>query len=226
VDLALYGQVLRRFWWLVLGGLILAVALTIFSVARVSSHGLTYRKNQVWKSKTTLLLTQKGKPFGAPMSFSPLTDLYSRLANSDAVRRSMLKAGAHKDWTITATPVAPTFNPGAVLPVIELDGEAPTPRDAVKATVLGRQAFLDYLSLQKGAAGVEVLQNATKPTLAVPRSKTLPIITFLAVLSATFALAFILENVRPSRSKVSALEVNSGHASAAGRRRSQSSLRR
>ena len=165
---------------LVLGGLTLAVALAILSVARVSSDGLSYRSDEVWESTTTLLLTRKGNTFAAPTAYSPLTDLYSQLANSDAVRRSMLKAGAHKDWKITATPVAPTFNPGAVLPVIELAGEAPTPREAVKATVLGRQAFLDYISGQKGSAGIEVLQNATKPTLAVPRSKTLPIITFLA----------------------------------------------
>ena len=97
-----------------------------------------------------------------------------------------------------------------MLPVISLAGEAPTPRDAVKATVLGRQAFLDYVSRQKGSAGIQVLQNATRPTLAVPRSKTLPIIVFLAMLSATIALAFILENVRPARAKVSALDGEAG----------------
>ena len=192
--------------------------LAILSVARVSSDGLSYRSDEVWKSTTTLLLTRKGNTFAAPMAYSPLTDLYSRLANSDAVRRSMLKAGAHKDWKITATPVAPTFNPGAVLPVIELAGEAPTPREAVKATVLGRQAFLDYISGQKGSAGIQVLQNATKPTLAVPRSKTLPIITFLAILSATFALAFILENVRPARTTVLAFDGEAGSGSGANSR--------
>ena len=165
MDLALYGRVLRRFWWLVLGGLTLAVALTILSVARVSSDGLSYRSDEVWQSTTTLLLTRKGNTFAAPTSYSPLTDLYSQLANSDAVRRSMLKAGADKDWKITATPVPPTFNPGAVLPVISLAGEAPTPREAIKATVLGRQAFLNYVSRQKGSAGIEVLQNATRPKL-------------------------------------------------------------
>ncbi len=133
-----------------LGGLTLAVALAILSVARVSSDGLSYRSDEVWQSTTTLLLTRKGNTFAAPTAYSPLTDLYSQLANSDAVRRSMLKAGAHKDWKITATPVAPTFNPGAVLPVISLAGEAPTPRDAVKATVLGRQAFLNYVSRAEG----------------------------------------------------------------------------
>jgi hypothetical protein len=111
----------------------------------------------------------------------------------------MRKAGAPKDWKVTATPVVPTSNPYAALPVISLAGEAPTPREAVKATVLGRKAFLDYVSRLKGSAGIQVLQNATPPKLAVPRSKTLPIIVFLAMLSATFALALILENTRPAR---------------------------
>jgi hypothetical protein len=195
---------------LVLVGLMLAVALAILSVARVSSDGLSYRSDQVWQSTTTLLLTRKGDPFAEPTAYSPLTDLYSQLANSDAVRRSMLKAGAHKDWKITATPIAPTFNPGAVLPVISLAGQAPTPRDAVKATVIGRQAFLNYVSQQNGSAGIEVLQNATRPTLVVGRSKTLPIILFLAVLSATFALAFILENVRPRHATVPAFKGEAG----------------
>jgi len=204
-------------------GVSLAVALAIFSVARVSSAGLAYRSPETWQSTTTLLLTRKGNPFATPTVYSPLTDLYSQLANSDAVRKSMLKAGAHKDWTLTATPVAPTFNPGAVLPVISLAGRAPTPGDAVKATVIGRQAFLDYVAEQNGSAGIEVLQNATRPTLAVPRSKTLPIILFLAVLSATFALAFILENLRPAHGKVSALKVKPTEMSVPARRRSHSS---
>src|SRR5262245_47859348 len=188
----------------------LAMARAVVSVARVSSAGVSYRSKEVWQSTTTLLLTRKGNPFSAPTVYSPLTDLYSQLANSDAVRRSMLKTGAHKDWTITATPIAPTFNPGAVLPVISLAGRAPTPGEAVKATILGREAFLNYVSEQNGSAGIEVLQNATRPTLAVPRSKTLPIILFLAVLSATFALAFILENIRPRRATVPAFKGEAG----------------
>ena len=71
---------------LALGGLTLASALAILSVARVSSDGLSYRSDEVWESTTTLLLTRKGNTFAAPMAYSPLTDLYSRLANSDAVR--------------------------------------------------------------------------------------------------------------------------------------------
>ncbi len=49
MDLALYGRVLRRFWWLVLVGLTLAIVLSIVSVARVSSNGLAYRSNEVWE---------------------------------------------------------------------------------------------------------------------------------------------------------------------------------
>ena len=44
MDLALYGRVLRRFGPLVATGVILAAGLAILSLARVTSHGLSYRK--------------------------------------------------------------------------------------------------------------------------------------------------------------------------------------
>jgi hypothetical protein len=222
MDLALYGRVFKRFWWLVLGGLALGIALSIFSVARVSPNGLTYRSQELWKSTSTVLLTQNGKTFSQPGTYSPLTDLYAQLANSDAVRKGMLEAGADKNWTFTAAPVPPTLNPTAVLPVIALTGQAPTAADAVKATVLGRTAFVDYVSRQKGAARIEVLQNATRPTLALPRKKTLPIIVFLAMLSATVALAFILENLRPARAKASTIKVTTAAPVSAAHPRSHS----
>jgi hypothetical protein len=222
VDLALYGRVLWRFRWLVLLGLLLAAALTVLSVARVSRDGLSYRSAEVWKSTSTLLLTRNGKTFAEPSAYSPLVDLYAQLANSDAVRKSMLRAGAHSDWKVTAAPVPPTLNPTAVLPVLALTGEAATPRDAVRATVLGRQAFVRYVSAQKGAAGIRVLQSATRPTLAVPRSKTLPIIVFLAMLSATVALAFVLENLRPATAQVEAIKPKPASVTSAARGRTHS----
>jgi hypothetical protein len=222
MDLALYGRVLWRFRWLVAGGLALAVVLTVFSVARVTSNGLAYRSHEVWESKSTLLLTQRnGEAFADPSKFSSLTDLYAQLANSDDVRLSMLAAGAKKSWKLMASPVPPQTNPTAVLPVISLSGQAYTRSDAVRATVLGRQAFLDYLSRQKGAAGIQVLQKATVPKLVQPRKKTLPIIVFLAVLSATVAAAFVLENVRPRQTSVEVIKPKAEIvSSAAGSRRS------
>src|SRR5262249_17804739 len=41
VDLTLYGRVLRRFWWLVVPGVLLAFALAFLSFVRVSANGIT-----------------------------------------------------------------------------------------------------------------------------------------------------------------------------------------
>ena len=65
MDLSLYGRVIWRFRWLVALGLILAIALSVLSIAKVSSHGLSYRKHEIWQSSSTVLLTQHGFHLGA-----------------------------------------------------------------------------------------------------------------------------------------------------------------
>ena len=220
VDLSLYASVLRRFRWLVVPGVLLAVTLAFLSVVHVSSGGITYRKAAVWQSQTLLLLTQPGFPWGRtvlpsteadstpryadPNRFSSLTDLYSQFANSDEVRKIMRREGASKEWKIVAGPVTPSVS-GATLPVIALSGQADSAKHAVAATAHGRRAFIEYVARQQKAAAIpagqridiEVLKRSTKPVVIKPRSKTLPIIVFLAVLTATVGLAFVLENLRP-----------------------------
>ncbi len=232
MDLALYGQVFRRFRFLVVGGLLLAIFLSVLSTARITSHGLAYRKPEIWASQSTLLLTQQGFPWGRNQSgpnqgypgFASLTDLYAQFANSDAVRRIMLREGAPKTWTISAAPAIPSLA-GGTLPVISLTGSAFSPTDAIRATELGRKAFLDYVDGQQQAGGIPVsqrielqtIQEVSKPTLSQPRKKTLPIIVFLAVLTATVALAFVLENLRPRSAVPEKTKARSSEIAGAGR---------
>jgi hypothetical protein len=217
MDISLYGRVIWRFRWLVLLGLILAIALAVLSVAKVSSHGLSYRKHQVWQSSTTVLITQRGFIWGrtvvpptaggatgGPGWLSGLTGLYAQFANSDQVKTLMLRDGASKDWTLTAAPVIPSGSSSA-LPVIALAGLAYTPAGAVRATLVGRTAFLQYVKSQQAQAAIpnnervdlQVLQNVTPPVVVQPRKKTLAIVVFLAVMTAAIGLAFVLENARP-----------------------------
>jgi hypothetical protein len=217
MDLSLYGRVIWRFRWLVALGLILAIALSVLSIAKVSSHGLSYRKHEIWQSSSTVLLTQHGFIWGrsvvpptqagstsGPGWLSGLTELYAQFANSDQVKALMLSDGASKNWTLTAAPVIPSGSSSA-LPVVALAGLAYTPAGAVRATVLGRTAFMQYVKSQQAQAAIpnnervdlQVLQDVTAPVVVQPRKKTLPLVIFLAVLSATIGLAFILENARP-----------------------------
>lgn len=217
MDLSLYGRVIWRFRWLVGAGLVFAIALSLLSVAKVSSHGLSYRRPELWQSSTTVLLTQHGFPWGravipqsqtgatsGPAWLSGLTELYAQFANSDQVKTLMLREGAAPGWALKAAPVIPTGSSSA-LPVIALAGLAYTPADAIKATLIGRNAFLQYVRSQQAGAAIpnnervdlQVLQNVTPAVVIQPRKKTLPIVIFLAVVSGTIALAFILENARP-----------------------------
>lgn len=219
MDFALYGRVLRRFWPLVVTGLILAASLAFLSLVRVTSHGVIYRSPMVWQSQAVLLLNASGFPYGrtqippagtdnsAPpqyVNLSALTDLYSQFANGDDVRRLMRAEGAPKTWTITATPAVPTIQ-GADLPVIALSGRANSASEAVSAVDYGRRALVEYVERQQQAAKIptgqrinlQIVQRATKPVVVEPRKKTLAIIVFVALLVATIGLAFILENLRP-----------------------------
>jgi hypothetical protein len=216
VDLALYGRVARRFWIVLAAGTLLAVLLAVLSTARITLHGISYRKPEVWQSTSTLLLTQQGFPWGravTPVNGDPsqlsssLGSLYSQFANSDAVRLAMLRAGAPNTWKLTAAP-DPT------LPIVDLSGSGYSPADAVKALALGRRAFLGYVFSQQRAAAIpksqrvqiQILENATPPVVIAPRKKTLPIVVFVAVMTLTIALVFVLENARP-RSPAVALAI-------------------
>lgn len=226
MDLGLYGRVMWRFRKLVFGGIVIAILLSVLSVAKVTSGGLVYRKPEIWQSTSTVLLTQHGFPWGRatlpsaevgagsefadPTRFSSLTDLYSQFANSDQVKSILLSEGAKKSWKLLATPVQPVNPSTGGLPVILLAGQAYTPSEAVKATVLGRRAFLQYVSQQQQSAAIpdnqridiQTIQSATVPKVFLPRKKTLPIVILLAVLSATFGLAFVLQNLRPRGASV------------------------
>jgi hypothetical protein len=218
MDLALYGRVLRRFWWLVLPGLALACALAFLSLARVSPNGsIAYRHPVVWQSTTLLLLTQPGFPWGRtvyptvgpgtsgdPGRLTGLTDLYSQFANGDEVRQLMRREGAPASWSVVAAPVVPTLT-GSTLPIVALSGRAHSPSEAVSAVTAGRQALSKYVELQQRAAKIpgnqrislQVVKRATTPIVVEPRKKTLAIVVFLAVMVATVGLAFVLENLRP-----------------------------
>ncbi len=187
MDLALYAKVLRRFSWLVVPGVVLAAVLAFLSMVRVSPDGIAYRKPEVWQSQTLLLLTQPGFPWGRtvlptdsgaapryadPYRFSSLTDLYSQFANSDEVRRIMRREGAKETWKIVAAPMPPTLA-GATLPVIALNGQAPSAKEAVTAAARGTGAVIEYVEGQQRAADIPAKQRISVQVLkrpAAPRS--------------------------------------------------------
>lgn len=232
MDLRLYFRVLGRFKYLVLTGLFLAVALTFISFFRVSvgdEWKLSYRQSETWQSTEALLLTQKGFPWGRtvfpynlsqnggqpvystpfadPTRFSGLAVFYSKLANSDPVRKLARKNDGPILGTYFAYPLTDNSGNGrSPLPFVAIDGYATSPAGAVRVARRISEAFQIYLKRNQVAAGiaprlrvlVETSSRANEATLANGRRLTIPVVLFLTILIATIGLAFILENLFPS----------------------------
>ena len=222
MDLGLYASVLWRFRAIVILGMLLALFLTVLSVAKITSEGLEYRKAQTWQAQTTLLLTQPGFPEGRalfpnsetqgerskysysdPNRFVSLTGLYSQFAQSDEVRAFVRREGAPRGSTVSAAPVEGS-SAYTLLPVIALFGTAQSRRDAIETTRLGTQAFMQFLDRKTREAEipksqrvqVDVLAQPRGAVVIEPRKKTLPIVVFLTVITGTVGLVFVLENLR------------------------------
>jgi hypothetical protein len=143
-----------------------------------------------------------GIPIADPNRFKDLAIFYAEIATSDPVRRLMLKDGQIRG-KIVATPVVVQSN--YTLPLIDLMAIASSPRGAIELAQRGSHALETYLRTQQQANDVPptdsvVLQELLSPRKAkifAPRSKTMPIVIFLAVMFGTIALAFLLENLRP-----------------------------
>jgi cytoskeleton protein RodZ len=236
LDLRTFFRVIRRFWPLVAVGAVLAVALSFISFFRVDITGkphVTYRQHETWKGTEVLLLTQRGFPWGRtiypyriskktglqipaapfadPGRFTSLAVFYAQLANSDAVRALVAKAG-RLGGTYSASPVVKSVGGGPgtqpitqLVPLIQIDGFARTPPQALGIARRVSQALRSYLERRQTGAGipakqrivVQVLSTARKATLARGRRLTIPLIAFLGTLIATLGLAFVLENLRP-----------------------------
>ena len=90
------------------------------------------------------------------------------------------------------------------MPMISIFGKAPTQEHALRVTKRATEAF--RLSPENhDAAGSRATSACSSRwsthrgvTLILPRKKTLPIFVFLAVLFATIAFVFVLDNARPA----------------------------
>lgn len=230
MDLRVLAGVLGRHKAIVAIGLVTAVVLGTLSYAKPVMSGTTPslepRKQELWQSSVTLFLTQPGFPAGRteqpivtrkignseqavaqyadPGRFTSLAPLYARLANSDAVRARVIRAGGPLTGTAKAIPTADTsYGTVSGLPMITIFGTASTQKDARSTATRFADGFTQFLVASQKAAKiprgkrvvVQVVNAAgSDDTLLVPRKKTLPIMVFLAIICATIALAFIREN--------------------------------
>lgn len=143
--------------------------------------------------------------FADPTRFPSLAVLYAYLAMSDPVKRILLQSGP-VDGTIVAAPVVSTQSGyGTTLPLVAIDATGTTPVGAQALVIRATQAFRSFLETLQARNRIPaqnrvlltVLTKADQPRLVKGRSKTLPLIVFITVITAVMGLAFLLENVRP-----------------------------
>jgi hypothetical protein len=225
VDFRLYARVLWRFRLLVACGFLLALVLATLSIVRVSADGLAYRQTELFSSTARVGVTQSGFPWGRLFAQEPETEdsqpqdlgipvadpnrlnnlavLYAELAMSDPVRR-LVRAQGPLRGQIIATPLVRGDN-RIMLPLIDLTAIAETRRGAMVLASRTARALETHVREQQAANEVPpadrvVIEEVMRPKGALvyqPRSKTMPIVVFLAVMLATSGIAFLLENVRP-----------------------------
>lgn len=187
----------------------------------------SYRQPEVWQSTATIFVTQPGFPLGRsvytkvvpipqasgttsyipvqgdPNRFASWATLYANLAMSDDVKRFMLERGG-APGTITAT-AEQMANVGTPLPLIQLSGLATSPGAAVTTARQGTNSLVAFVKRQQDAQRVpadqrvllQVLNQPRTAAIASSRSKTRPVVVFLAAMLAVLGLVFVLENLRP-----------------------------
>jgi hypothetical protein len=144
-----------------------------------------------------------GLPIVDPARFNTLAILYAEFATSDPVRRLMLRDGPIHG-RIAATAVRDDAS-GVLLPLIDLVAISTSPGEAANLARRSAGALDMYVARQQTANNVptsdrvvvHTIEEPRVPQVYQPRSKTMAIVVFLAVLLATVGLAFLLENLRP-----------------------------
>jgi hypothetical protein len=219
VDLGVFFRVIWRFKVVVAIGFVLALTLATLSLARVDFKGgsppLSYREKEQWQSYTTLIISPRGFPWGRsvfslefdPSRFATLATIYANLAQSDAVKRIMVRDWNVQQGAIEAQPVlsSPNNSSAPPLPLMTIAATTSSARSSTAVAERATAAFLDFLRAEQSDNGIPAnkrvvvaeIKHATQPVLLKGRSKTTPVAVFLAVMIAFIGLAFVLENLRP-----------------------------
>ena len=186
---------------------------SLSSYVKVDPFGSPHIQNRqqaFWGSSVTLQVTQPGFPEGrASTSVSTddgrltgLAQLYPRLVNGDAVRKRMRKPiyGALGAQTL----LTPQGDP---LPLFRMSAVSRSGATSIARVRDQARAFAAFIAANQAAGKVpagqrvelRVIAGPTHAYVVSPPSKTVPVLVFLSMLTATFALVVVLENRRKSR---------------------------
>jgi hypothetical protein len=215
MDLNRLGRVVWRFKWIVMLGFICAVGLTFLATARVSRDGkISYRSSEQWASYSQIFVTQKGFPWGqlhpaggadASDRFVSLALIYAGLVNSNPVKQLMAAMGPPIVGQVEASALLTSPGSSDALPIISIAGISTSKVDSLALTARATAGLVQYIQQQQKESGTtatnrvipQVIQTAGNATVLAGRSKTVPVMVFIAVMTLVLAFVFVLENVRP-----------------------------
>lgn len=214
MDMKLLGRALWRFKWITTAGLVLAFGLTFITTFTVRNGHLAYRASAKWVSYSQVFVTQQGFPWGAlkaPASsesgrLTSLALVYANLADSDPVKQLVTEMGPPIPHTEVQA-AALTTSPGSTdaLPIISIAGMAASKQDSLEFTGRITKALVKFIRTQQAENGirdenrvvVQVIKQPGEPTVLKGRSKTVPVMVFIAMLTLVIAMVLVLENLRP-----------------------------
>ena len=138
-----------------------------------------------------------------PARLTGLAVLYSNFANSDPVRRILLRDGPFKS-KIIAAPV-PANSSGDPLPIIEISATGASKHAANVNTARVATALVKFIRQQQKANNIpgddrvvlQTIQTPRKARLLAGRPKVVPMVVFVGVMGLVIGLALLLENLRP-----------------------------
>jgi hypothetical protein len=216
MDVRLFGAVVWRFKWLVLGGILLGGALALLAY-----RGQT--KSETWQSRAELIITQASFPYGrasqqlggstktgapqAPVGsqsyMSNLAPVYAAIANGSELQ-TRIHDVARVPGVVSATEVIDQAT-STDLPFVQLTATARSGADAVALATAASSVLTSYVRDRQDAAGIargdrvvlSPIQSGRSPQLTSGHKLTTPLSIFVGVLAAAIALSFILENTRP-----------------------------
>src|SRR3954451_14555472 len=146
MDLRLLAQVLSRHRGVVAIGLVLVGLLTVLSVVRITSSGVSYRQQEKWQTSAKLLVTQAGFPEGRvraganPDRFIGLAYLYASFMDADPVRTLIERNPETAGEQVSANAVVK--GNGSYLPIVAITGIAATANRSAELTAKATNALL------------------------------------------------------------------------------------
>jgi hypothetical protein len=193
VNLRVFGRVLSRFRYLVIAGVVAAIAVAMVSAFRIGLEGYSprveYRAEEKWQSVGTLFVTQPGFPWGRSLldevvpvgpdgeagfvpkyadggRFQGLALLYAELAQGDAVR-AIVEGDGPIEGEYGAAPVRGPDG-ATSLPLIEIGAFAASPEQAEALAQRATDAFLTYLRQTQEENAIPVTRRVQVEVVARP----------------------------------------------------------